>query len=467
MWSAADGEGATGDDNVRMEFLDRHDAGRKLAAQLLPLAQERPIVIALPRGGVPVAVEVARSLRAPLDILAVRKLGAPTNPEFGVGAIAEDGTAVLNTETALRVGMTQEVLEATVKREVRELRRRMEHYRDGRAPIDVRGRTIIVVDDGLATGLTDLAAVRALRSRGAARIIVAVPVGARESVELVAREADEVVCPTIPRDLLGVGYWYRDFSPVSDEEVIALLAAAEQPPLQSQAAPLERIPVSERARSHELLLDIDGASLAGDLTLPVTPSGLVIFAHGSGSSRLSPRNRAVAATLNEAGFATVLFDLLTEREEHRRELVFDIPLLARRLELVTRWAIAAPLTRELPIGYFGASTGAAAALRAAAAAGPVVRAVVSRGGRPDLAADRLPYVTAPTLLVVGSRDPEVLALNRRAAAMLHCPHRLAVVEGAGHLFEDPGTLETVAELAADWFGDHLAGVPQRLAATGS
>jgi putative phosphoribosyl transferase len=213
------------------------------------------------------------------------------------------------------------------------------------------------------------------------------------------------------------------------------------------------------------LLNIGGASLAGEIAIPNRPRGLVIFAHGSGSSRLSPRNRAVAATLQQAGFATLLFDLLTEHEERRRELVFDIPLLARRLELVTRWAIAEPDTRGLPVGFFGASTGAAAALRAAAAAREVVRAVVSRGGRPDLAADRLAYVTAPTLLIVGSRDPEVLELNRSAAMMLRCPHRLAVVDGAGHLFSEPGTLETVARLASDWFADHLAAPPVPLAAT--
>lgn len=442
-----------------MEFVDRRDAGRKLAAQLLPLAAEHPVVIALPRGGVPVASEVARALTAPLDILAVRKLGAPGNSEFGVGAITEDGSAVLNTEIAYRVGMTQELLEATVEREVWELRRRVGRYRDGRPRIDVRGCTVIVVDDGLATGLTDLAAVRALRARGAARIVVAVPVGARESVALVGEEADEVVCVTIPHELLGVGRWYRDFSPVSDAEVIALLTS------HSGAAP-QPISPPGRAKPRELLLNIGGVSLGGDLAIPVDPHGLVMFAHGSGSSRLSPRNRFVAAALQEAGFATLLFDLLTEPEERRRELVFDIPLLARRLELVTRWAIAEPDTSRLPVGYFGASTGAAAALRAAAAAGLVVRAVVSRGGRPDLAADRLSYVTAPTLLIVGSRDPDVLELNRRAATMLRCPHELAVIDGAGHLFSEPGTLETVARLASDWFSDHLAAAPAPMAAAG-
>ncbi len=442
-----------------MEFVDRRDAGRKLAAQLLPLAAEHPVVIALPRGGVPVASEVARALRAPLDILAVRKLGAPGNPEFGVGAITEDGSAVLNSEIAYRVGMTKELLEATVEREVRELRRRVERYRDGRPRIDVRGRTVIVVDDGLATGLTDLAAVRALRARGAARIVVAVPVGARASVAVVGAEADEVVCVTIPPELLGVGRWYRDFSPVSDTEVIALLTS------HSGAAP-QPISPPRLAKPRELLLNIGDASLAGDLAIPADPHGLVMFAHGSGSSHLSPRNRFVAETVQEAGFATLLFDLLTEQEERRRELVFDIPLLARRLELVARWAIAEPDTSGLPVGYFGASTGAAAALRAAAAAGQIVRAVVSRGGRPDLAADRLACVTAPTLLIVGSRDSEALELNRRAAKMLRCPHRLAVVDGAGHLFSEPGTLETVARLASGWFSDHLVAAPVPMAAAG-
>lgn len=450
-----------------MEFVDRREAGRLLAEKLLPLASEHPVVIALPRGGVPVGFEVARALDAPLDILAVRKIGAPGNPEFGVGAIAEDGSAILDPDTARRVGMTQELLNETVARETRELRRRVVRYRDGRAPVDVRGRTVIVVDDGLATGLTNLAAVRALRARGVGRIVVAVPVGASESVARVAEEADEVICHTIPHELLGVGRSYRDFSAVSDEEVVALLgaASAHTTPLTQAPAP-QQTQAAEPGLHRELRLDVGGAALAGDLILPRESRGLVIFAHGSGSSRLSPRNRAVASALNDAGFATLLFDLLTEREAQQRELVFDIPLLARRLELVTRWALDDPASRDLPVGYFGASTGGAAALRAAAAAGNVVEAVVSRGGRPDLAADRLPYVAAATLLVVGSHDPEVLELNRRAAAMLRCPHRLAVVPGAGHLFEEPGTLETVARLAAEWFAEHLETSVRPLAATG-
>jgi putative phosphoribosyl transferase len=443
-----------------MQFLDRHDAGRQLAVELESLAEEHPVIIALPRGGVPVGFEVARALGAPLEILAVRKLGAPGNPELGVGAVAEDGTGVLDQRSAGMVGMTQDVLDATLARESAELRRRVERYRDGRPSIPVEGRTVIVVDDGLATGLTDLAAVRALRKRGARQIIVAVPVGSGEAVAMLSEEADRVLCLTTPERLLAVGMWYRDFSPVSDEQVIALLAEAAPdgtgPTSSSRAsAPGSPLKLGEGPDGEALSFDLGDVRLGGDLTMPADASGLVLFAHGSGSSRMSPRNRAVARALNDAGLATLLFDLLDDEEALRRELVFDIPLLAERLEAVTRWAGTQPRLQSLPTGYFGASTGAAAALRAAGALGGAVAAVVSRGGRPDLAGDRLPSVTAPTLLIVGRRDPEVLELNRRAATALRCPHDLVVVEGAGHLFEEPGTLERVAELAVTWFRRYL------------
>jgi putative phosphoribosyl transferase len=181
----------------------------------------------------------------------------------------------------------------------------------------------------------------------------------------------------------------------------------------------------------------------------------VIFAHGSGSSRLSPRNRQVAEALNEAGFATLLFDLLTTEEELDRAKVFDIALLAERLLAVTDWARQESATADLPISYFGASTGAAAALRAAARLGDGVRAVVSRGGRPDLAAESLEGVVAPTLLIVGGADWQVLELNEAAARLLRCEHEVALVPGATHLFEEPGALERVAELAAGWFSRYL------------
>ena len=493
-----------------MQYLDRREAGRQLAAELMPFASEQPVIVALPRGGVPVGVEVARALGAPIEFLAVRKIGAPGNPELAVGAVAEDGSGVLDPRSAGMLGMTQELLDARLEEESRELRRRVARYREGQPSIPLSGRTAIVVDDGMATGMTELVAVRALRKRGAQRIIVAVPVASSEAVAMLEEEADRVISLTVPRRLYGVGMWYQDFAPVSDEEVLALLAAARassapgarpRPASSSAPAPPEgtappdgtappngvappdgtevpeetpapdvgespgeamrsgRAPAEGTARApteEELAFELDGVRLPANLIMPVVPLGLVVFAHGSGSSRLSPRNRAVASALREAGFASLLFDLLTEREGQRRELSFDVALLSARLERLTREARSRARLRALPVGYFGASTGAAAALCAAATLDGAVAAVVSRGGRPDLAGDRLASVVSPTLLIVGERDREVLELNRDAASRLRCPHELAVVPGAGHLFEEEGALQRVSELAIEWFQRHLA-----------
>lgn len=205
----------------------------------------------------------------------------------------------------------------------------------------------------------------------------------------------------------------------------------------------------------EPTIDLPGVSLPGILAIPANTIGIVAFAHGSGSSRLSPRNAAVASHLNSAGLATLLFDLLTPGESADRANVFDIELLGGRLELVCRWLAARPESRGMPIGLFGASTGAAAALVAAAAQPDLVAAVVSRGGRPDLAGSALPRVDAATLLIVGSLDTVVLDLNRRALAAMRGDHELTVVPGATHLFEEPGTLDQAAGLARDWFVAHL------------
>jgi pimeloyl-ACP methyl ester carboxylesterase len=204
------------------------------------------------------------------------------------------------------------------------------------------------------------------------------------------------------------------------------------------------------------------AVLHGDLTLPDEAAGLVIFAHGSGSSRHSPRNRFVAGVINRAGFGTLLMDLLTEEEERvdemTRELRFDIDLLGRRVARVVEWAGEREKLAGLPVGLFGSSTGAAAALVAAAALPGDVHAVVSRGGRPDLAGSALPGVECATLLIVGGLDEVVIGLNEDARVYMRCPTELVIVPGATHLFKEPGTLEEVARLAAEWFARHLAGV---------
>jgi len=435
-------------------FTDRRDAGRRLAAKLEAWAN-RPdvVVLALPRGGVPVAFEVARSLAAPLDVCVVRKLGVPGQEELAMGAIASGGTRVINQDIVAVLNLDADTVEHVTRRETLELERREATYRGSRAALPIADRTVILVDDGMATGSSVLAAVLALRHRAPDRIIVAVPVAARSVADRLREVADAVICVLEPDALDGVSMWYIDFDQTRDDEVRNLLGAAQ--PAVAAAAGAAQQP----ATGQLVTLDADGVPLLADLVVPVSASGLVIFVHGSGSSRRSTRNRHVAATLQRAGLATLLLDLLTADEDQidqrTRHLRFDIGLLTGRVVAVIDRAADDHRLRALPIGLFGASTGAAAALFAAARRPARVRAVVSRGGRPDLAGSALPLVRAPTLLIVGGRDYDVLELNRSALAALATEKRLEIVPEATHLFEEPGALERVARLATDWFVRHL------------
>jgi len=333
---------------------------------------------------------------------------------------------------------------------------RAARYRAVRPREPLAGRVAVVVDDGIATGSTARAACQVARAHGAARVVLAVPVAPRGWQARIAGAADEMVCVDTPRGFYSIGQFYADFSQVTDDEVVACLQAAPAPASPAPAAAADPPARGGEPRGEPVEPAAGEVRLAGYLTVPEGAPGIVVFAHGSGSSRHSPRNRYVARVLTEAGLGTLLFDLLTPEEELDRANVFDIGLLARRLTEVTGWLRAQPAAARAAVGYFGASTGAAAALRAAAEPGAGIAAVVSRGGRPDLARPRLDIVTAPTLLIVGGRDDVVLDLNRRAQAELRCENHLAVVPGATHLFEEPGTLDAAAALARDWFVRHLA-----------
>ncbi|MGB8649712.1 MAG: phosphoribosyltransferase family protein [Mycobacteriales bacterium] len=433
-----------------MIFRDRSDAARRLAERLSPLKGEDLVVLGLPRGGVPVAAEVAKALGAPLDVIVVRKLGVPYQPELAMGAVGEGGVLVRNEQVLRMVGVSPRELAAVEARERAEVERRAKRFRGDRPPVPLAGRVALLVDDGIATGSTARAACRVARAQGAARVLLAVPVAPADTVGTLGDDADEVICLQTPERFSAVGEWYADFSQTTDDEVTRLLQ--ETPG--RRAGPEDLIDLT--GRDEEVTVVSGDVNLPGRLTLPAAARGVVVFAHGSGSSRHSPRNRAVAAAMNRSGLGTLLFDLLTPAEEVDRENVFDIGLLAGRLVGATRWLEGQPGCRGLPVGYFGASTGAAAALWAAGDPQVSVAAVVSRGGRPDLAGPALTRVSAPTLLLVGGRDDVVLELNREAQARLHCENRLVVVPGATHLFEEPGALQSVAELAANWFVAHLA-----------
>ena len=439
-------------------FHDRTDAGKQLARHLARLRNDDVVVVALPRGGVPVAYEVARALDAPLDVVVVRKLGVPFQPELGMGAIAENGVRVVNSKIVQMAGVTQEELDAVEARERIELERRADTYRAGRARVPLEGRMVVVVDDGIATGSTAKAACQVAREEGASRVILAVPVAPVDWTRRLADSADEFVSLSTPDQFFGVGQFYRHFTQTTDDQVIDYLDRAATAHASKATGPADR-DTEPRPRDEDITIQAGHERLGGHLTIPEHARAIVVFAHGSGSSRHSPRNRYVASVLNEAGLATLLFDLLTVDEEHDRANVFDIDLLGKRLIEVTQLVLREPDLAGMSVGYFGASTGAAAALRAAADQDAPVAAVVSRGGRPDLAGPHLDAVQAPTLLIVGGLDREVLRLNREAQMLLSCTSEVAVVNGATHLFEEAGTLQEAAELARDWFLTHLIAAP--------
>lgn len=440
-------------------FKNRTDAGRSLAGMLGRFAGRRNVVVlGLPRGGIPVAYEIAKALQAPLDAFVVGKLGFPGRPELAIGAVTSAGVTVYNPEITGESGLSEGELRNLALKKREELERKEARYRQGRPAIGVDRRIVILVDDGAATGASMRVALQALRRMNPEAIVAAVPVASAEGLEAMRGEADEVVCPQTPEPFYSVGQWYEDFRQVPDAEVMRYLESAMDWNTAGRKKSFGRS--APGADPGGLWIQAGGVELPADLALPVGEAhGLVLFAHGSGSGRRSPRNRRVARSLNRSGFATLLLDLLTREEEEADEVTaeyrFDIGLLAERLMGATRWAMADPRLSGLKVGYFGASTGAAAALIAAARLAGAVGAVVSRGGRPDLAGEDLPGVSAPTLLIVGGGDETVLELNRQALESMHCGKRLEIIPGATHLFEEPGALEAVARLAGEWFAKYL------------
>ena len=420
-------------------YLDREHAGRQLARSLMRFRSDDPIVVALARNGVAVGLQVASRLGAELDAVVAIPLTDPDRPEIVIGAVGEGGVSVVDRALCQRRGITPVEIDHSVHRASMHVRRQAMTIRSGAPLREVAGRTVLIVDDGMVTGARVSAVISLMRRSEASRVIVAVPVGARAAVENLQVVADEVICPATVPDLHSIEDYYEEHGAVTDAAIAEML----------------------RVSAHrDIALEVPDPhhrswALRGSLGIPRGARGLVIFAHGSGSSRLSPRNQQVAESLNKAGFATLLFDLLTEDEAASRNLVFDIDYLSQRLLAVLDWCATDDDLRDLPVALFGASTGAAAALTAASQRPDQVRAVVSRGGRPDLAGAVLSRVESPTLLIVGGADPEVLRLNEEARRRIHGQARLEVVPGATHLFEEPGALERVGLLASSWCDEYL------------
>lgn len=423
-------------------FDDRLGAGLRLGLAVLGEGFPDPVVLGLPRGGVPVAAAVAQVMGVPLDVIVVRKLGVPDQPELAMGAIGEDGAVVMNDDIVRFAEVRASAIAREERAERAVLDARLSRIRAVRPREPLAGRTAVVVDDGIATGATMRAAVRVARAHGARRVAVAAPVAPPEAVREFRSLADDVVVLEQPDDFLAVGNWYHDFRAVGDDEVLRLIVRASRRPTSTHVG------IETGAGPHS-------DRLIADLTVPADPVGAVVFAHGSGSSRRSPRNVAVARMFERGGVATLLVDLQTEAET-ATGIDVGYEVLAGRVVRAVEWLAAQPSTAGIPVGLMGASTGAAVAVRAAVAAGDRVVAVVSRGGRLDLADDALAELAAPTLCIVGSADELVLDLNRRALRSMGCITDLVVVDGASHLFGEPGTLDSAAVAAYEWFHREFA-----------
>lgn len=424
-------------------FDDRVDAGRRLAEALKHYAGQDVVVVGLPRGGVPVGYEVARALDVPLDVYVVRKLGAPGHPELGMGAVGPGGARVLNEDVVRSVGATRADVERATRQKSAEVEERLRRFRGDLPPLDVRGRVVIVVDDGVATGGTARVALRTLRQQGPRRLVLAVPVGARESLEVLRGEVDELVALEAPPHFMAVGYWYRDFRATTDEEVARILQLAHR-----------QHPLDAPRSSGDVRVPVDGATLDGTLAVPGGALGTVVLVHGTGAGRGSPRGEHLGQVLRREGFATLLLDLLTAQEQGRPPQE-NLSLMADRLLTVCRWLGRHDTTRGLPVGLLGISTGAAVALLAAARSPRRVQAIVCLGGRPDLAGDAPRDVESPTRFVVGGLDVVAESVGREAMDDMSCETDLVLVPAAGHLFEESGTLDEAARSAAQWFHEHL------------
>ncbi|HLF77801.1 MAG TPA: alpha/beta fold hydrolase [Dehalococcoidia bacterium] len=418
-------------------FRDRKDAGEQLAAVLKERNFEKPLVLGIPRGGVPVAAEVARAIGGELAVVVARKLGAPGNPELAIGATTETGATYINAGVAIAAGADQRYIEAEKQKQVLEARRREElfdHHR--RRP--VKDRTVIIVDDGIATGATAIAAVRSMKAEGAAHVVLAVPVGPQEMIQLLGGEADEVVCLDEDPGFWSVGQAYEDFSQVSDEEVLQILDAFAT---KATVDPSRRVEITR-----------DGLRLTAILDSPAGkgPFPLVIFVHGLGSSKGSARNVVIANQLVEEGIATLLFDLSghgessTDPEDGMDAYVAD-------LGAAFDWSVLQEEVDAGAIGIAGSSLGATVAAIAVAEGSVKPAALLLRA--PPMDAHQFRAVQVPTLVLIGSRDPLRRNVERDVAG---CPElTLSVVEGASHLFEEPGTLQEALERTVRWFRSRL------------
>lgn len=420
-------------------FRNRIDAGQRLAESLKGYQGSDAVVLGIPRGGVPVAAEVARSLGLPLDVAVARKLGAPGQPELAIGACTANGGLYLNDDLIHDLGVGEAYLDREVERKRAEARDRELRFRGGRPSPALTGRIVILVDDGLATGATIRAAVQSVRRAGPSKLVAAVPVGAPESCASLRGEVDELVCLWEPDGFMAVGQFYRDFSPTEDDEVERILREA-----------------SRDTHREVTFRNSRGRRLAGTLLLPrdAERPPVVLFAHGFNSSRRSSRNLMIAERLVASGIAAFLIDFTGHGDSEGDIRDATVEQMADDLRSAIDYISAEAAVDAERIGLSGSSSGGIVSAREAAW-DERVRVLVLRSVPAEDLFEAAARIRATTLVIAGANDIPIVEEDRALADVIAGPHHFDVVPHAGHLFERPGEMERVTDLSVDWFVSHL------------
>jgi putative phosphoribosyl transferase len=425
-------------------FESREEAAQRLADKLKNLKGQNALVLAIPRSSVPMGRVVADAIEGELDLLLVHRFTDSRHPELDLGSVTEDGEVYLN-RSAQHYGYTEHEVEKAALDEIRNLQEQRRTYTPGSSAIDPSGRSVVIVDDGTGSLHAMMAAIRYLDAQGARRIFLATPLASLNTIKALGENVD--VCTLAVPDIVEtVTGFYREFPLVTDRQVMQALNRTLRIPAQN----------GEDSRRREILVSSGPVSLTGVLSLPDDAKALVILAHGQGQGRFDWRSRLIADSLEKAGLATLMIDLLDDEESQNSRNVTHVPLLAHRLNLVTEWIARDPDLSEMDLGYYGSSSEGAAILQTAAEHRLKTHAAAVRGARPDATQSYLQYVQAPTLLIVPGDDDELLNQNRLALEELRCEKRLQVMPDASEEFEEPGSSETLADLVTGWFRTHLA-----------
>lgn len=421
-------------------FQNRKQAGQLLSERLMSFKLLNPIVLAVPRGGVPVAVEVAKRLNAPLDFLMVKKIGAPRNPEMAVGAVSENSEPYFNESLIESLHIDRKVLHRIAKQKVIDLRNQLHKFRGSSAPLDVQNRMVLLIDDGIATGTTLLTAIEFLRHKKPSRIVVATPVAARESIHELQAVADDVICLFAPEDLQAVGFWYEDFDQVSDEEVIQSLHDFSM--------------ATTGRPSDEVVIRRNNLELRGQLLDVPHSKACIVFVTGKPRKYLSPMNRYLAQYLNKQGMSTLLISLLTEAELTSSSEEVDFATLASRLVLVMDWLHKYLEPQHTPMALIAVDSGATLAFNVLGMISQPIFGLVSCGRFTKPPQELLRQVHIPTLIIIAGQDDRGLSIGEQTEKeMPSC--KMIQIFGVDSDFQSEGALDELATEASSWLHRHL------------